>query len=174
MEVKNNMGTFKEIYNKQRTITITHEDENGKYQYYEYANEYDNEKFYLAQKPRSKSHCHFDDKKYNIETIRETCITGTAFAFVTSLVKYWSTPKTLWTAPKGFIKDGYALVFLSPFVLAYWVILSILYLPCVVLFSSLQVVASLWTVLFELPASYLNDEKWYMGEGVDRNLKEGN
>lgn len=68
--------------------------------------------------------------------------------------------------PRGLIYDGYWLVFLSPFVLAYWILL----LPMVLVFSivwllfwPLFVPLGIWSVFIELPASFLNKkevDKW--------------
>lgn len=64
--------------------------------------------------------------------------------------------------PRGLIYDGYWLVFLSPFVLAYWILL----LPMILVFSIIWLLfwllfipLGLWSILIELPASVLNKKE---------------
>lgn len=72
--------------------------------------------------------------------------------------------------PIGLIYDGYWLVFLSPFVLAYWILL----LPMWVVFSMiwtllglLFIPIGLWSLLFELPASLLNKKELEYWKGKE-------
>ena len=64
--------------------------------------------------------------------------------------------------PKGLIYDGYWLVFLSPLVLVYWILL----LPMILVFSvvwllfwPLFIPLGIWSLFIELPASILNKKE---------------
>jgi hypothetical protein len=119
------------------------------------------------------------EKQYKTVTIsktedkphRDTEIAGTALAFTTTLWELLFTSPKLWNWFRGIIHDGYWMIFLSPFVLAYWIIISALYVPFIVLLSLLIVLAVPYTEIVEVPASWMNKEeiRWG-GSGKDDDI----
>jgi hypothetical protein len=76
--------------------------------------------------------------------------------------------------PRGKLLDGYALTLLGPFILVWWgfwiVFSCILVLPILV---ALWIPVLLYTVLFELPASFLNSNKEiYKPEPADKEIED--
>jgi hypothetical protein len=57
------------------------------------------------------------------------------------------------------ITDGYWLTLLSPLVLIYWILISLLIVPVYVIFGIITVMAFVWGIAFELPADALNNRK---------------
>jgi hypothetical protein len=53
------------------------------------------------------------------------------------------------------------MVFSSPFILAYWIIITLLYLPFIIILLILSVIAIPYTELIEVPASWMNKESLY-------------
>ena len=60
------------------------------------------------------------------------------------------------------ITDGYWLTLLSPFVLIYWILFSLVIIPIYIILGLLTAVAFIWGFLFELPADVLNKKKTNM------------
>jgi len=76
------------------------------------------------------------------------------------------------------ITNGYWLTLLSPLVLIYWILISLLIVPVYVIFGIITVMAFVWGIAFELPADALNNRKIgklaadYMLEHPDLVVKE--
>ena len=100
-------------------------------------------------------------QRYSKTPIIEHEIAGTALAFVATLWELLFTSPKLWTWFRGFITDGYWMVFSSPFILAYWIIVTILYLPFIVILATFSIIAIPYTELIEVPASWMNKESLY-------------
>jgi hypothetical protein len=103
----------------------------------------------------------FKETFYKLRTdddIRYNGIAGTAQAAVNAiLIPFYSEKLYNWFI--GLITDGYWMVLLSPLILLYWIILTILYIPLSALTLVLNIVALLWNILFEYPASLMNNEE---------------
>lgn len=93
------------------------------------------------------------------EIIRDTNIVGTALAFTSALWEYVLCNNRLWNWFVGLVTDGYAMVGFSPFILAYWVLLIVAYLPMIITLSALVIGAVVWTPIMEFPAGFMNKEK---------------
>lgn len=156
--------TLKSIFNERRTITIAHNDKHGDYHRYRYYDE-DGKHEYIAKQPQSKHHFLMPDIPFKLETKREYCILGTVFAILSSFLEWFAGYSKFLSYPHGLIKDGYALVLLSPFLIIYWATLIISYIPILFITIILYIPASLWTLIFELPASYINGDKPLMAQG---------
>lgn len=98
-------------------------------------------------------------KLNKIDTIRDTNIVGTALAFTSTLWEYVITNNKLWNWFVGVVTDGYFMIFFSPFILAYWALLIVAYIPMMIILSALVVGAVVWTPILEFPAGYMNKEK---------------
>lgn len=80
---------------------------------------------------------------------------GTAIAGVIAVCDYlFKDGRAFYVG--GVIKNGYALVFLSPLVLIYWAIISIFYIAPMTIGIPALILTGLWALLFELPADALN------------------
>jgi hypothetical protein len=60
--------------------------------------------------------------------------------------------------PTGQVKNGYALTLLAPFLLAWYAFFSGVIVITAIIMTPLYPIAALWSVLFELPASVLNND----------------
>ena len=101
------------------------------------------------------------------EKRKEDIIFGTLWHIYDTFTEFYSQSLALLAKegfgfPVGLIYDGYWLVFLSPFVLAYWILL----IPMIAVFSLLWLVLwvlfipiGIWTLAFEFPASILNKKE---------------
>jgi len=146
------MKSFKEIYTKHRTRYMLTPDDKGDWFVYEGKWNCDANKYSSLSKG-----C----QHYGKTSVIEHGIAGTALAFVATLWELLFTSPKLWTWFRGFITDGYWMVFSSPFILAYWIIVTILYLPFVIILTIFSIIAIPYTELIEVPASWMNKESLY-------------
>jgi len=79
---------------------------------------------------------------------------------------FTSLVKGLFGVLKSRIPDGYWLTFLSPFVLLSWIfasvvtaVYSVIAIPIIIPLSLFVIPASIWGLLFELPAGFINKRK---------------
>jgi hypothetical protein len=97
-------------------------------------------------------------------------ITGTAPALVASIILPLFSKK-IWTWFIGLITDGYWMTLLSPFILTYWVLATIIFLPVLCVLGILFVISSLWCFIIEVPASIMNKERLnFFRNGGNGNL----
>lgn len=99
-------------------------------------------------------------RNYNGEI--DTCIVGTATAFFVTLLQLYTSTKTIWIWFRGLVTDGYFMIFFSPFILTYWIILGILYLPILIILCLLIGASIPWMYIIELPASVMNKDKLHI------------
>ncbi|MFA5299954.1 MAG: hypothetical protein WC389_17345 [Lutibacter sp.] len=95
---------------------------------------------------------------YKSNSIRDKNIVGTALAFTSALWEFILSSKVLWAWFRGLITDGYFMILLSPFILTYWVLVTILYVPLFLILSILVVLSMVHTIVFEFPAGFMNKE----------------
>lgn len=163
------MKSFKEIYNKRRTKRTDVQIENGVEVYYveNAEGEYvfapgigyiskDNPYHYML---RTNSYNNTINYNKEHELLVDTNIVGTALAFTCTLWEYVITNNKLWNWFVGVVTDGYFMIFFSPFILAYWALLIVAYIPTIIILSALVVGAVVWTPIIEFPAGYINKEK---------------
>lgn len=165
------MKTFKEIYDERRTIVLEYE-YNEKYEGY-YALTADNKyiSWYNAQDhniPVKRKDGDYDifsstytiryERGKAIKTEIDNEIVGTALAFTTTLWEFVLCNGAIWTWFVGLVTDGYFMIFFSPFILAYWALLLVVYIPLLPLLSALVVASLVWTVIMEVPAAFMNKE----------------
>jgi hypothetical protein len=65
----------------------------------------------------------------------------------------------MWSWFRGLVTDGYWMIFFSPFILTYWILVSILYVPVFLILSALVALSFIYTPIFEFPAGFMNKEK---------------
>lgn len=101
-----------------------------------------------------------EDSRNDLYTLKrppKPYMTGIAPAVVGSFALYYLLHLGLFYGwPKGKVKDGYFLTFLSPLVIGYWILVTPLILPILLVLLSLWGLAWIWTALFEFPADILN------------------
>lgn len=95
----------------------------------------------------------YDKRRDNRKGIRFLLIAGYAafFEYIFTLLN------GMISLPHGKISDGYLLTLLGPFILVWWIIWGAI--TCFIvtpILGSLWIPVLLYTVIFELPASYLN------------------
>jgi len=145
------MKSFKKVYIKRRTRNVFVRDNNGEYYW-----DTNFERFYsLKEYPSNKY------TRYKLDPILQHEIAGTALALVATLWELLFTSPKLWTWFRGLITDGYWMVFSSPFILVYWIIVTLLYLPFVIILAIISIIAIPYTELIEVPASWMNKESLY-------------
>jgi hypothetical protein len=84
-------------------------------------------------------------------------ITGTAPSFIASLILFYFSAK-IWTWYIGLITDGYWMTLLSPLILIYWCLASIIFLPILCILIIFFIISCVWCIVFEIPASIMNKE----------------
>jgi hypothetical protein len=145
---ENELKSFKEVYTQRRTRFILVPDDNGIYWV-------DNGEWQNDHQSLSKG------QHYSKTLVVEHEIAGTALAVVATLWELLFTSPKLWTWFRGLITDGYWMVFSSPFILVYWIIVTLLYLPFVIILAIISIIAIPYTELIEVPASWMNKESLY-------------
>lgn len=94
--------------------------------------------------------------KYRLDSTPDTSIFGTATAASSALWLFALTQPAIWNWFFGKVQDGYAMVLFSPFIILYWILVILLYIPTAIILSLLVVLSGIWAVVIELPASLMN------------------
>jgi hypothetical protein len=109
-------------------------------------------------KERFQINKYYNDTSIDVDELYTNC--GVAYCF------FWATLETLYINFKKFydvsklgITDGYWLVFLSPLVILWWILFTLLIAPIFILLGILYGLAFFWAIVFELPSDVLNSKK---------------